>query len=71
MRRERLRGQFLPLDISGRGGDGCFAANNSRCCKFLVAPTILLSAPTRTIKNAGKYSFVNIGSTYYSALKCE
>jgi hypothetical protein len=24
MRRERLRGQFLPLDISGGGGAGCF-----------------------------------------------
>jgi hypothetical protein len=41
-----------------------FAANNSRCREFLVAPTILLCAPTRTIKNARKYSFVNIASTY-------
>ncbi len=27
-----------------------FAANNSRCCEFLVAPTILLCAPTGTTK---------------------
>jgi hypothetical protein len=40
-----------------------FAANNSRGCEFLVAPTILLCAPTRTIKNARKFTFVNIGST--------
>ncbi len=41
-----------------------FAANNSRCCEFHVAATILLCSPTRTIKNARKYSFVKIGSTY-------
>ncbi len=51
-----------------------FAANNSRCCKCLVAPTIIWSgivglngkffATQNHKKNARKYPFVNIGSTY-------
>ncbi len=34
-----------------------FAANNSLCCEFHVAPTILLCAPTWTIKNARNILF--------------
>jgi hypothetical protein len=41
-----------------------FSANNSRCCEFHLVPTILLCSSTRTVKNARKYAFVKIGSTY-------
>ena len=53
---------YLPLVPLVKQNIIVFAANNSRCCEFLVEPTILLSAPTRTIKNARKFTFVTFAA---------